>query len=419
MTYDVINLLSSFEKVCRSYDTDLDICPKYGIFCLCCMPKLTVSGMQNIQKALRFERERSGGPETNGLRKYIKFILLVLLMVLIFWFFGRNLNWQEVSASLRKAEPGYLIAALSIICLGYFFRAVRWKVLLAPITETSLKELFATTAVGFAAIFLIGRMGEIVRPMWLPMRDRRVRPSAALVTLGLERIFDMAAIVCFFAFNLLWFTPQPGRETEFEYLQWVGWLMLLGVVAGFAALIVFQRISPRVIAWAERVTERRWIPGRVRYILLSVLKQLAKALAILRDWRQTFWVSFWTLVLWLAIAVPTWFVLLAFNLPLSFSDSLFIMGFATVSSLVPTPGGAAGAFHLATQKGLTFLGMPENDSAAASIAMHLVYFAPAVFFGLYYFFHGDISWERFKSLLSSENAEREIESDSPDFVPES
>jgi uncharacterized protein (TIRG00374 family) len=354
------------------------------------------------------------------LRKYLKFILLFLFAVFIFWFFGRDLDWQHVSASLRRADPWFLGAAVSIICLGYLLRAVRWKVLLSPITDSSLKELFATTTVGFAAIFLIGRMGEIVRPMWLPMRDRRVRPSAALVTLGLERIFDLAALTSFFAINLIWFKPQAGREADFEYVQWVGLLMLLGVVLGFVALIVFQRNSPMVISWADRLTDRSWVPNRLKAIFLSILKQLTSALAILRNWRETLLVSFWTFTLWMAIAVPTWLVLLAFDMPFTFSDSLFIMGFATVSSIVPTPGGAAGAFHTATAASLLFLknDIRVEDAAAVSIAMHLVYFAPAVIFGLYYFFHGDISIERFRSLLSSENAEREIESDSPDFVTE-
>ncbi len=354
------------------------------------------------------------------MRKYVKFIILLLFTIAIFWFFGRNLDWQAVRSSLAKANLFYLGLAVLAISLGYFLRAVRWKVLLAPITESSLRELFATTTVGFTAIFLIGRMGEIVRPMWLPMRDRRVRPSAALVTLGLERVFDLAALVCFFAVNLLWFTPQPGREKEFEYVEWVGWLMVAGVIVGFVGLIVFQRISGRVINWTERMTSRRWIPVRLQKIILSVLRQLASALAILRDWRQTFWVSFWTLTLWFAISVPTWLVLIAFDVSFTFSDSLFIMGFATVSSVVPTPGGAAGAFHTATAGSIIFLRnwMKAEDAAAISIAMHLVYFAPAIFFGLYYFFHGDISIERFRSLLSSENAEREIETDSPDFVPE-
>ena len=180
------------------------------------------------------------------MRKYLKFILLTVFAVLILWFFGRNLDWQEVSRSLRQADPWYLTAAVLIICLGYLLRAIRWKVLLEPITKSSLKELFATTTVGFAAIFLIGRAGEIVRPMWLPMRDRRVRPSAALVTLGLERIFDLAALVCFFAFNLLFFTPPAGREQEFRFVEIIGWLMLAGVVVGLVALVIYQRVSDRL-----------------------------------------------------------------------------------------------------------------------------------------------------------------------------
>lgn len=351
--------------------------------------------------------------------KYVKFILLFLLAVFIFWFFGRNLDWNEVSASLRQAQASYLIAAVLVICLGYLMRAMRWQVLLEPITSSSLKELFATTTVGFAAIFLIGRAGEIVRPMWLPMRDRRVRPSAALVTLGMERIFDLAALVCFFSINLLWFNAPAGREKEFEYVEYAGWAMIGLVAVGFAGLYIYHRISDRVMAFAERITDRSWIPARLRKIFLSILRQLSSAVGVLRDWREVVRIVFWTIVLWLSIAIPTWLVLLAFDMPFTFADSLFIMGFAAVSSVVPTPGGAAGAFHTATAASLLFL-KPEirrEDAAAVSIAMHLVYFAPALIFGLYYFAHGDISIERFRSLLSSENAEREIESDSPNFEP--
>ena len=354
-------------------------------------------------------------PDNTNLPKYVKFIILFLIAVLILWFFGRNLNWSEVTASLRKADPYYLTAAVLIICVGYLLRAIRWKVLLAPITRSSLKELFATTTVGFAAIFLIGRAGEIVRPMWLPMRDRRVRPSAALVTLGLERIFDLAALVCFFAFNLLWFTSPAGREAEFQFVEIIGWTMLVGVAVGFGVLIAYQRHSGAVIVWFTGFIDRRFIPARIQKLMLSVLKQLSAALAILHSWRDTAHVVFWTFLLWLAIAFPTWLILLAFDMPVSFSDSLFIMGFATVSSVVPTPGGAAGAFHTATAASLLFLrpDIKYEDAAAVTIAMHLIYFAPALVFGLYYFAHGDISIERFRGLLSSENAVEEIESEAP------
>lgn len=335
------------------------------------------------------------------MRKYLKFILLLLFAVLILWFFGRNLDWRQVADSLGKARAVYIVSAVLIICLGYLLRAKRWQVLLEPITETSLKELFATTTVGFTAVFFIGRTGEIVRPMWLPMRDKRVRPSAALVTLIVERIFDLAAIICFFSVNLLWFSAPVGREKEFAYIQTIGYLMLTGVAVGFIGLIIFQRFSPKLIAWTEKFTDRKFIPRRIREILISILKQLAKALEILRDWREVMAVIFWTLMLWLSIAVPTWMVLLAFDLPLTFSAALFVMGWAAIGSLVPTPGGAAGAFHAATAGGLIFLNVGQEPAAAVSIAMHLVYFAPAVIFGLYYFLRGDISISGLKNLLSN------------------
>jgi uncharacterized protein (TIRG00374 family) len=349
--------------------------------------------------------------ESSSLRKSLKFLLLFLFAVFLFWFFGRNLNWQEVGDSLRKANALYITLAVLVICLGYALRAMRWKVLLEPITESSFKELFATTTVGFAAVFFVGRAGEIVRPMWLPMRDKRVRPSAALVTLGVERIFDLAALICFFSVNILFFDPPAGKESEFGYVKMVGNIMLAGVGFGFLSLYIYQKFSPQIISWAERATDKKFIPRRIRRIFLSLLRQLAAALQILRDWREIVSVVFWTIALWLSIAVPTWLVILAFNLPVSISlgGAMFVMFWASMGSLIPTPGGAAGAFHAVTAGGLIFLGVTPNDAAAVSIIMHLVYFAPALIFGLYYFFHGDISIARFRSLLSSEHAIDEVE----------
>jgi len=353
------------------------------------------------------------------LKKYIKFIVLIAVAAFILWFFGRNLDWPQVWSSLSEADPWWLLGASAIICLGYFLRAVRWHQLLKPITESSIKELFATTTVGFTAIFLIGRAGEIVRPMWLPMRDRRVRPGAAVVTIGMERVFDLASLIAFFSISLVWFQVRAGHEAEYAYIRWVGNTMFAGAVAFIIFLLVYQWKSQPIIDWFSRVTDRKVVPSRLRLIVIGLMEQLATSLKVLTSWKEIILVSFWTVLLWFAISVPTWMVLHAFGLPLSFVDSIFVMGVASMGSLVPTPGGAAGAFHAVTMGALQLLGIKQDQAAAVSIIMHLVYFAPAVVFGLYYLVRGDISVERFRSLLSSENAEREIESDSPDFVPES
>src|SRR5260370_27115562 len=98
-------------------------------------------------------------------------------------------------------------------------------------------------SVGLAIVFLVGRAGEIVRPMWLPMRDHRVRPSAALVTIFVERVFDLASLIVFFSVSLIWFTAPAGREAEFASIKLVGNLLLAATVIGFAAMFIYNRYS--------------------------------------------------------------------------------------------------------------------------------------------------------------------------------
>jgi uncharacterized membrane protein YbhN (UPF0104 family) len=76
-----------------------------------------------------------------------------------------------------------------------------------------------------------------------------------------------------------------------------------------------------------------------------------------------------------------------------------------VGSVVPTPGGAAGAFHAATAAGLIFLGIHKETAAALSIVLHLVDFGPALIFGLFYFIRGDLSISRLRTLISPAGAE--------------
>ncbi len=341
-----------------------------------------------------------------ALRKYLKLILLSILAIAILWYFGRTLDWAEVGKSLSKANIPLLALATFIICFGYLLRAFRWRTLLAPITESDWRELFATTTIGFAAVFLFGRAGEVVRPLWLPMRDPRVRPSAALVTIGVERMCDLAAIITLFALNLLWFRAPGGREAEFAFVNQIGILLLVLTIAGFIALAVFQRFSAPICAWIEnKILSRKFVPKLIANHAKNLLNHFVVALQILSKPREFLLVAFWTALLWLSISIPTWLIILAFDVPFSFSDALFVMGWAIVGSLVPTPGGAAGAFHTATAGALIFMMIERETAAAVAIIMHLIYFAPALFFGIYYVLRGDVSWARIRSLVIADDSD--------------
>ena len=169
-------------------------------------------------------------------RKYVEFVALCLLASALLWWFGRNLDWREVGHRVGNANPYLLIVAVIIICLAYFVRAFRWGALLKPLGAARFSDLFVATTIGFSAVFLIGRAGEFVRPVVLPMRDPRVRPSASLITIVVERIYDMAAVALMFAINLIWFRPVVTPDISFSRVRIVGFGMLAATISryGFA-----------------------------------------------------------------------------------------------------------------------------------------------------------------------------------------
>lgn len=349
-------------------------------------------------------------PLKSNTRKYFEFAALCLLAIAIIWWFGRKLDWAEVRHSVSHANPYLLALAVLMISVAYLFRAARWRALLAPLTTASLRNLFVATTVGFGAVFLFGRAGEVVRPVVLPMREPRVRPAASFVTIMIERIYDSIAVVMLFAVNLLWFRPPVNVAGNLMRIRAVGIGLLILAAAGVFGLTQFRKHSEGAIAGLRRFLEkRRFVPAAVTKAVLSILEQLAKALRVLVDARELAVTVGWTAMVWLGIAFANWLVLRAFGLPFGIAETIFVLGWSLVGSLVPTPGGAAGAFHAATAAGLLFLGVAKETAAAISIVMHLVDFGPAVIFGFLYFIRGDINLSRLRSLTSADAVEHAVE----------
>lgn len=339
-------------------------------------------------------------------RKYVEFAALCLLATVLLWWFGRSLDWVEVRRAVGNSDPYLLGAAVVLISSVYLFRAFRWGALLKPLSAARLSDLFAATTIGFSAVFLVGRAGEFVRPVVLSMRDPEVRPTASLVTIVVERIYDLAAVALMFAINLIWFRPPVTLGISFDRVRIAGFALLGATILGIVFLTWFRKRSSVVIPFVERLfSSWRFVPRRLAQLVLRILEQLAQALRVLVNFAELAQTIGWTALLWFAIAAANLLVIRAFHIQVGFSETIFVLGWALVGSLVPTPGGAAGAFHAATAAGLLFLGVEKDIAAALSIVMHLVDFGPALLFGIFYVIRGDLSFSRLRTLISPKEAE--------------
>ena len=337
----------------------------------------------------------------------LKTVLLVLTVVVLLWL-ASNLNWTEVEESLSRANWKFLFAGVVATSMTYLLRAFRWRALLSPITPANVGDAFAATVIGFSAVFIVGRAGEVVRPALLPIRDKRVRPAASFVTILIERICDLAAVVFLFAISLTWFSAPAAQDFEIGFVRQVGWALLVGACIGLASLALFERKAKRSIEWLE-VKFRLWrVPQKFSHGVINLLTQLAAALKVLAYPRGLMITLAWTASVWLTIVLGNMLIFRAFGIGFGFSETIFVLGWALLGSLAPTPGGAAGAFHAATVAGLLFLGVNREQAIAVSIMVHLVDFAPALLFGSAYLVKGEISLKGLRKLPTVEPSEASV-----------
>ncbi len=337
------------------------------------------------------------------------------MAALALWLFARNLNWAEVSEAIRHADWRLIAAAVVVVWLTYLIRAFRWRALLKPLVpDASLREIFAATTVGFSAVFLVGRVGEVVRPAFLPLRERRVSPGASFVTIAVERIYDTVAVVALFAANLLFFRAPGATVESYARVREAGLLMLVLAALGVACLFVFRLNADKLIGWLNaRIEKMSGITGRIGKIVTGLLTQLADTLGVLVDVRGLLVTVGWTALLWATITLANMLVLHAFGIAVGVSETIFVLGWSIIGSLVPTPGAGAGTYHAATAYGLmAYLGVAETQAKAATLIMHPVVFGPALVFGIYYFLRSDVTFARLRALVMSDEVERADEATS-------
>ncbi len=328
--------------------------------------------------------------------------IFVLSVALIAWFLtGVDLN--ELERVLRRADPAWIGAGVLSVGLTYIFRAWRWQVLLAPIvldrldrldkSGVSFRNSFRITVMGFTATNLLpGRLGEILRP-YLMARVEPVSTAAALATILIERLLDLAAIMLLFGVFLMSTSAQVGND-----VKWAGALTSGAAVSGLGFLIVGAGRPAVLRAWSDAITRR--LPAKIAAVAGRFAHTLIDGLLVMRQPRAVAVAVAYSLLLWLSIAVTIWFSGLALDLTFAFPDTFLIVMYLVVGVAVPVPSGV-GSYHFMYQLAATSIfGVNRDLAAAAAIVTHAISFLPISVLGVVYLAQDGWTLARLRSVQS-------------------
>src|SRR5467141_5204930 len=147
--------------------------------------------------------------------------------------------------AVRNANLFLLILSILAIYGCYALRSLRWKVFQQNLGPSHFGTIYAMTLAGFAAVFLLGRAGEPVRPLLLS-RKEKLPVSGMFGVYVLERLFDLASAAVIAAIGLLLFKSNVhpgGAASKLEVAARTTGLFFSAGVVGAIAFLVYLRLN--------------------------------------------------------------------------------------------------------------------------------------------------------------------------------
>jgi glycosyltransferase 2 family protein len=335
-------------------------------------------------------------------RVLIGFILAAILL----YFFLRNINLLQVWDIIRSGSPYWLLFSVAINIFNYFVRSLRWRYFLLPIKRTGTWNLFSTTVIGFAANTIFpAKIGELVRPYLLGGKEHISR-SAALATIVVERLFDTMTVLLMLVIYLLFLIQpdqlSPQAKVVLGELEQAG-IVAFAAVIGIVIFLYFLSMKPAPMKKFIRKIERI-LPDRIAHSLDEVLDSFIQGLSILHDPKILITISYWSIFLWMVIAVGFWAGVRAFIPEFAFQNTFLIMILLAIGVAIPTPG-AVGSYHLACKIGLaSFFSVPDAQAGAIAIVAHFITFVPVTILGIIFLWQEGLSAKKLTTIAEKAEA---------------
>ena len=312
---------------------------------------------------------------------------------------SQRFDWGLLIASFTRIRWTWLALSFLPILASYYGRALRWAVFLKPIKQRpSVRNLLSATVIGFTAITLFGRAGELVRP-YLIARKEQVPLSSQLATLLLERIFDLLMALLLFGFAL----AQVNASGVAVGPRLASVLSVGGKLVGVVAVILLiVLLSFRHLAEParRRLTDAlRFLPEHHFQRAEKLVGAFVQGVESTRSDAALFAMVAYSFLEWgLVVACYACLAASFQDLHLTFVDVLIFIGFVSFGAAIQLPG-VGGGVQVASVLVLTELFRARLEVATSfALLVWIMTFVAIVPFGLVAALREGLEWHSLRQI---------------------
>ena len=331
-------------------------------------------------------------------------LALAALLVVVGLFYrlrGNSFQWQLFLDTLSHVNGAWLVVSMLLTLLGYWGRALRWEVMLRPLgRRVTIRRLTYDTAIGFMAVVLLGRAGEVVRPYLISV-SAGAPFSSQVAAWMLERILDLLAVLLLFALALMWI-PSRGSLALGPALRWVlgaGGYLVAGIGAAcLLFLILFRNFSDA--AQGRLLSAVSFLPPNYYSRVERMLRAFSQGMEATRDLKSLFLLLIYTVFEWVLILGTFYALFLSFPRTAQFkiTDVVIILGFMAFGSIVQIPGIGGGIQVVSILVLTEIYRLPLEAATGVAIFIWIITFVVIVPVGFICAVHEGLSWTKLRQL---------------------
>lgn len=306
-----------------------------------------------------------------------RIIVGILIGSVLIYLSIRGICLQKVMVGFQMVRYEYVFPTLMLFLIIQALRSWRWGIILSPLEKVGQLSLFSVTSVGFLAIAAIpARLGELARP-FLITRETKIKMSAALGTIFIERIFDSCTVLFTF-FIVLLFIPLP---------RWLisASLIFFGVTAMVCAIMIVS-IVKRDGSICSRTFPFNRLPEKYAVKLTLLLDDFIGGFAIISDPKRFFHVLSLSAAIWLLNGTAIYILFLAFSFTLPPVAAFVLMIILMIGIAIPAAPGFVGNWHYFCILGLSLFGISKTDAFAFAVIYHFLSIGLVIVLGLTFLF---------------------------------
>ena len=298
--------------------------------------------------------------KSNSLKTFLTIAVSLGIAALFMWFALKGMEFKKIAGYFAKANYFWVFVAAVFGLLAYWFRAIRWNLLLEPMGyKISNSNSLWSISFGYLMNLTIPRSGELARSTAL-YGVEKVPVEKSFGTIILERVVDLLCMMVFLGLTLIFKYEAILSFYKYSDIKINPVFIFAGIFIFVIGIFIFFKFKDRFknIRFLDKVIN--FIEG-IFHGLTSIFKMKEKVKFI----ALTFgiWMSYYLAAYLICFALPE-------TSDLTFADGFFIIVVGTLGMMVPASGGI-GAFHLALKFGMMalFLSMGKNPEEGGEVGL--------------------------------------------------